>query len=82
MRYRLRMHELIPREMSSYRIEDGRAHFVAPRLFEVSLCLKGAKRQDGWFFDDVEFLFNVGGDISGMQGSFQQKTANGLLATR
>lgn len=67
MRYRLRMHELIPREMSQYRIADGRAHFIAPKLFEVSVCLLGAKREDGWFFVDVEFLFTVGGDVTGMQ---------------
>ena len=68
MRYRLRMHELIPREMSHYRIADGRAHFLAPKLFEASVCLNGAKREDGWFFVDVEFLFTVGGDVTGMQG--------------
>lgn len=68
MRYRLRMHELIPREMSQYRIADGRVHFIAPKLFEVSLCIKGAKKDEGWFFDDVEFLFHVSGDITGMQG--------------
>jgi mediator of RNA polymerase II transcription subunit 14 len=69
MRFRLRMHELIPREMSQYRTADGRVHFIAPKLFEASLCIKGATMEDGWFFDDVEFLFQVGGDVSGMQGS-------------
>lgn len=69
MRFRLRMHELIPREMSQYRIADGRVHFTAPGLFEASLCVKGAKKNDGWFFADVEFLFQVGGDDTGMQGS-------------
>lgn len=68
MRYRLRMHELIPCEMCSYRIADGRVFFTAPKLFEVSLCIKGAKQDDGWFFVDVDFLFTVGGDVTGMQG--------------
>ncbi|KIP06411.1 hypothetical protein PHLGIDRAFT_460187 [Phlebiopsis gigantea 11061_1 CR5-6] len=67
MRYRLRMHELVPREMSRYHITDGRVYFVAPNLFETSVCLKGAKSDDGWFFSDVEFLFQVGGDVTGMQ---------------
>ncbi|GJE97389.1 Med14 domain-containing protein [Phanerochaete sordida] len=67
MRYRLRMRELIPREMTQYRIVDGRVNFVAPKLFQVSLCLLGAKQEDGWFFVDVEFLFTVGGDVTGMQ---------------
>ena len=62
------MHELIPREMAQYRIADGRVYFTAPKLFEASLCIKGAKKEDGWFFDDVEFHFNVGGDVTGMQG--------------
>lgn len=69
MRYRLRMTELIPREMSQYKVADGRVHFTAPRLFETSLCIKGGKKEDGWFFVDVEFLFNVGGDATGMQGA-------------
>lgn len=68
MRYRLRMHEIIPREMANYRVLDGRVSFIAPHLFEVSLCVKGAKKDDGWFCADVEFLFSVGGDPTGMQG--------------
>ncbi len=47
---------------------DGRVRFFAPRLFEASLCLLGAIQDDGWFFVDVEFLFTVGGDSTGMQG--------------
>lgn len=67
IRYRLRMTEIIPIEMSKYTIERGRVRFAAPRLFETSLCLRGAQKDDGWFFVDVEFLFNVGGDETGMQ---------------
>ncbi|EKM54002.1 uncharacterized protein PHACADRAFT_174499 [Phanerochaete carnosa HHB-10118-sp] len=77
MRYRLRMHELIPRKMSHYRVADGRVHFIASKLFEVSLCLLGAKKEDGWFFVDVEFLFSVGGDVSGMQ-DFPRRPAGPL----
>lgn len=47
---------------------DGRVFFNVPKLFECSLCLQGGKKSDGWFFVHVEFLFNVGGDRTGMQG--------------
>ncbi|KZT24268.1 MED14-domain-containing protein [Neolentinus lepideus HHB14362 ss-1] len=67
IRYRLRMSEIIPIEISRYVIERGRVRFTAPKLFETSLCLSGAKKEDGWFFVDVDFLFKVGGDKTGMQ---------------
>ncbi|OSD01314.1 MED14-domain-containing protein [Trametes coccinea BRFM310] len=67
MRYRLRTSEIVPWEMSQYRIADGRVVFTAPKLFEASLCLRGAGKNDGWFFVNVEFLFRVGGDQTGMQ---------------
>lgn len=85
MRYRLRMSEVIPFEMSQYRIGalrpmcrlirlliwlgGGRVYFIAPKLFELSLCLRGAGQRDGWFFVNVTFLFTVGGDQTGMQGT-------------
>ncbi|KAF8637952.1 hypothetical protein AX16_010585 [Volvariella volvacea WC 439] len=67
IRYRLRMAEIIPVEMSSHRIADGRVYFTVPNLFETSICLRGAEPQEGWFFVHVEFLFNVGGDLTGLQ---------------
>ncbi|TFY52257.1 hypothetical protein EVG20_g10628 [Dentipellis fragilis] len=67
VRYRLRMKEIIPPEMAHYRISDGRAFFTVPKLFETSLCLRGGDKDDGWFFVHVEFLFNVGGDLTGVQ---------------
>ncbi|KAI0356373.1 MED14-domain-containing protein [Trametes cingulata] len=67
MRFRLRTSEIVPWEMSQYRIADGRVWFTAPKLFEASLCLRGAGKNDGWFFDNVTFLFKVGGDQTGMQ---------------
>ncbi|KAI0068848.1 MED14-domain-containing protein [Artomyces pyxidatus] len=67
IRYRLRIKEIIPVEMSKYRIADGRAFFAVPKLFEVSLSVRGGQKDDGWFFVNVEFLFNVGGDLTGMQ---------------
>ncbi|TFK53984.1 MED14-domain-containing protein [Heliocybe sulcata] len=73
IRYRLRMSEVIPIEMSRYITsieflpERGRVRFTAPKLFETSLCLSGAGKEDGWFFVDVEFFFKVGGDKTGMQ---------------
>ncbi|PCH43924.1 MED14-domain-containing protein [Wolfiporia cocos MD-104 SS10] len=67
IRFRLKMNEIIPPEMSNYRIADGRVYFTAPKLFEVSLCVKGAQKDEGWFFVNVEFLFAIGGDRSGTQ---------------
>ncbi|CDO75529.1 hypothetical protein BN946_scf184871.g10 [Trametes cinnabarina] len=68
MRYRLRTSEVIPWEMSQYQIAGGRVVFTAPKLFKAELCLRGAGKNDGWFFVNVEFLFKVGGDQTGMQG--------------
>ncbi|KAF9268802.1 MED14-domain-containing protein [Marasmius fiardii PR-910] len=67
IRYRLRLKEIVPIEMSKYRIANGRVYFTAENLFEVSLCLTGAQQQDGWFFVDVEFLLTIGGDMTGTQ---------------
>ncbi|KAH9963764.1 mediator complex subunit MED14-domain-containing protein [Russula dissimulans] len=66
-RFRLRMIEIVPVEMSNYHIFDGRAWFTVPNLFETSICLRGGNQDDGWFFVHVEFLFAVGGDRTGMQ---------------
>lgn len=68
IRFRLRMKEIIPIEMSRYCIEDGRAHFNVPNMFETSISLRGAQKDDGWFFVHVEFLHNVGGDLTDVQG--------------
>ena len=48
--------------------DDGRVHFTVPNLFETSLSLTGAGKEDGWFFVHVEFLHHVGGDMTGVQG--------------
>lgn len=48
--------------------EDGRVHFTVPDLFETSLALRGAQKDDGWFFGHVEFLHKVGGDLTDVQG--------------
>ena len=48
---------------------DGRIHFTVPGLFNASLCLRGADKDDGWFFVSVEFLISVGGDLTGLQGA-------------
>ena len=50
--------------------DAGRVWFTAPNLFEASLFLGGAQPKDAWFFDNVTFLFTVGGDQTGMQGTF------------
>ncbi|KAJ3517642.1 hypothetical protein NLJ89_g378 [Agrocybe chaxingu] len=67
IRYRLRMSELIPVEMSEYHIAEGRVLFTVPNLFKTSMCLRGAAKEDGWFFLNVEFLIGVGGDLTGLQ---------------
>ncbi|OJT12740.1 Mediator of RNA polymerase II transcription subunit 14 [Trametes pubescens] len=77
MRYRLRTSEIVPWELSQYRIADGRVWFTAPKLFEASLCLQGAGKTDGWFFVNVTFLFKVGGDLTGMQDF--PRTPTGVL---
>lgn len=69
IRYRLRMDEIIPVEMVSYTVHDGRVFFTAPKLFESSLFLGGSQREDGWFFANVRFLFTIGGDLTGIQGT-------------
>ncbi|KIK79206.1 hypothetical protein PAXRUDRAFT_161917 [Paxillus rubicundulus Ve08.2h10] len=74
MRYRLRMREIIPVEMSQHRIAGGRVHFTVPNLFETSVCLLGAEQNDGWFFITVKFLITVGGDTSGMDAFPQEPT--------
>jgi hypothetical protein len=40
-----------------------------PKLFEVSISLAGSQKDDTWFFDQVSFLFRIGEDQSGMQGT-------------
>ncbi|KAL0956179.1 hypothetical protein HGRIS_002339 [Hohenbuehelia grisea] len=67
MRLRLRMSEIVPVEMSHQFVAGGRAWFTAPKLFKVSVCLHLHEKTGGWFFNHVEFLFNVGGDQSGME---------------
>ncbi|KAJ7497072.1 mediator complex subunit MED14-domain-containing protein [Mycena latifolia] len=67
IRYRLRLHEIIPVEMAQHQIADGRVYFKVPNLFETSLCLRGGLKEDGWFFVHVEFLITVGGDLTGIQ---------------
>ncbi|OAX41796.1 MED14-domain-containing protein [Rhizopogon vinicolor AM-OR11-026] len=67
IRYRLRMTEIIPVEMSQHRIANGRVHFTVPKLFETAICLRGAEKNDGWFFVSVKFLITVGGDLTGVQ---------------
>jgi Mediator complex subunit MED14 len=70
IRFRLRVADVIPVEMLNYRIVDGRVFFTAPKLFEASLFLGGSQPLDGWFFANVQFLFTVGGDLTGTQGNY------------
>ncbi|KAH0826875.1 mediator complex subunit MED14-domain-containing protein [Lanmaoa asiatica] len=74
MRYRLRMTEIIPVEMSQHRIAGGRVHFTVPGLFETTVCMRGAEKDDGWFFVNVKFLISVGGDMSGADEFPQEPT--------
>ncbi|KXN90150.1 Mediator of RNA polymerase II transcription subunit 14 [Leucoagaricus sp. SymC.cos] len=77
IRYRLGMSEIIPVEMAQYRIADGRVYFTVPNLFETSLCLSGVGPDDGWFFVNVEFLIEVGGDVATLQEF--PRIPNGIL---
>jgi mediator of RNA polymerase II transcription subunit 14 len=56
--------------ITNFLTADGRVCFVVPNLFEASLCLRGAQKDEGWFFVHVEFLITVGGDLTGMQGMY------------
>ncbi|KAF5388784.1 hypothetical protein D9757_005677 [Collybiopsis confluens] len=67
IQFRLRLNEIMPVEMTRHRIADGRAYFIIPKLFECSLTLKGAQPQDPWSLLHVEFLINIGGDVSSTQ---------------
>ncbi|KAF8170264.1 mediator complex subunit MED14-domain-containing protein [Mycena galopus ATCC 62051] len=67
IRYRIRVHEIVPVEMAQPRIANGRVYFTVPNLFETSLCLRGGLKEDGWFFVHVEFLITVGGDLTDIQ---------------
>ncbi|KAF8909892.1 MED14-domain-containing protein [Mucidula mucida] len=60
MRYRLRLSEIIPIEMSEYKIANGRVVFTVPKLFQVTLCASGSEKTDGWFFVHAEFLITAG----------------------
>lgn len=51
-------------------VADGRVYFTAPKLFKTSLCLRGAQKDEGWFFVHVEFLITIGGDLTGLQGIY------------
>ncbi|KAK2467838.1 hypothetical protein APHAL10511_000133 [Amanita phalloides] len=77
MRYRLRVSEVVPIEMAQHRIEGGRVYFTVPKLFETSVCLRGAEKTDGWFFVHVEFLINIGGDLTSLQEF--PRTPTGIL---
>lgn len=50
-------------------LAGGRVHFTVPGLFETSVCMRGADKDDGWFFVNVKFLISVGGDMSGADGT-------------
>ncbi|ESK91030.1 hypothetical protein Moror_16335 [Moniliophthora roreri MCA 2997] len=77
IRYRLRLREIIPIEMSRHRIADGCVYFTAPKLFEVSIRLTGAQPHDRWLFVHVDFLLNIGGDMTGTQDF--PRTPSGIM---
>ncbi|KAF8621558.1 hypothetical protein AX15_007725 [Amanita polypyramis BW_CC] len=77
MRYRLRISEIVPVEMAQHCIDDGRVYFTVPKLFEASVCLRGAEKHDGWFFVHVEFLINIGGGLTSLQEF--PRTPTGIL---
>ncbi|KAF8530531.1 mediator complex subunit MED14-domain-containing protein [Hysterangium stoloniferum] len=66
IRFRLRMTELVPVELNKYSVSSAQVHFHVPRLFSVSLSLRGAEKGEPWFLVDVEFDIKVGGDDTGV----------------
>ncbi|EUC64205.1 Med14-domain protein [Rhizoctonia solani AG-3 Rhs1AP] len=90
IRLRLRTKELLPTEMNSYRVADGRVYFTVPNRFIASFTVLGGTNDDPWWCADVEFLFDLKGERSTavqyprippkqMRSLIQQET-NALLA--
>ncbi|QRW21525.1 mediator complex subunit Med14 [Rhizoctonia solani] len=90
IRLRLRSTELLPTEMNSYRVADGRVYFTVPNRFMASFTVLGGTNDDPWWCADVEFLFELKGERSTavqyprippkqMRSIIQQET-NALLA--
>ncbi|CAE7084845.1 unnamed protein product [Rhizoctonia solani] len=90
IRLRLRTSELLPTEMNSYRVADGRVYFTVPNRFMASFTVLGGTVDDPWWCSDVEFLFDLKGERSTavqyprippkqMRSLIQQET-NALLA--
>ncbi|CEL60873.1 hypothetical protein RSOLAG1IB_04112 [Rhizoctonia solani AG-1 IB] len=90
IRLRLRSTELLPTEMNSYRVADGRVYFTVQNRFMASFTVLGGTTDDPWWCADVEFLFELKGERSTavqyprippkqMRSLIQQET-NALLA--
>ncbi|QRV93932.1 mediator complex subunit Med14 [Ceratobasidium sp. AG-Ba] len=62
IRLRLRTREIIPLEMSAYRVADGRVYFTVPGRFAASFTVLGGTPVDPWWCADAEFLFDVKGE--------------------
>ncbi|CAD6893912.1 unnamed protein product [Tilletia controversa] len=61
IRLRLSCHDILPLQMSDYRIADGRAHFDVPNLFEASLTVDGPFPSGRWYLLTIKFHFRVTG---------------------
>ncbi|KAE8216846.1 hypothetical protein CF327_g95 [Tilletia walkeri] len=61
IRLRLSCHDVLPLQMSDYRIADGRAHFDVPNLFEASLTVDGPYPSGRWYLLTIKFHFKVTG---------------------
>jgi mediator of RNA polymerase II transcription subunit 14 len=69
MRMRLLCRDVVPVEMSRWRIDNGRVWFRVEKRFETSLIMTGAQADDIWAFVHVEFLFGVPeGERKGSRG--------------
>ncbi|KAF8608530.1 MED14-domain-containing protein [Ceratobasidium sp. AG-I] len=64
IRMRLRTKEVIPLEMNTYRVADGRVYFTVPGKFAASFTVLGGTPEDPWWCSDVEFLFEAKGEKS------------------
>ncbi|KAK0541215.1 mediator complex subunit [Tilletia horrida] len=61
IRLRLACHDVLPLQMSDYRIADGRAHFDVRDLFEASLTVDGPFPIGRWYLLTIRFDFRITG---------------------
>lgn len=61
---RLTVHETVPRHMQNWRVDSGKATFVAENEFELDLISLVEDTTDQWFFVDLRLLFSPAPSIN------------------